>query len=185
MQLRPDTVKSRSLDQDLLYNVIQKIEASKSKHSHIPTPAFSLFICFGKCLRTSIRAAQWATLWFRFGENLSQLHQCPKDEAQHLPQGRRLGNACLRETSSHYKFCGTFFPHKTQDETHTSLETTQAGPLTTPWPVGWPWGGDSFVSGLNLACETCSNFLSDHWTAKAESKYKAVSLTPGTWPPCI
>ena len=48
MQLRPDTVKSRSLDQDLLYNVIQKIEASKSKHSHIPTPAFSLFICFEK-----------------------------------------------------------------------------------------------------------------------------------------
>ena len=78
-----------------------------------------------------------------------------------------------------------FFPHKTQDETHTSLETTQAGPLTTPWPVGWPWGGDSFVSGLNLACESCTSFLSNHWIAKAESKYKAVSLTPGTWPPCM
>ena len=81
MQLRPNTAKSRSLVQDLLYNVIEKIEASKSKHSHIPTPAFSLFICFGKCLRTSIRAAQWATLWFRSGEDLSQ-HQCPKNEAQ-------------------------------------------------------------------------------------------------------
>ena len=34
---------------------------------------------------TSTRAAQWATLWFRFGENLSQLHQCPKDKAQNLP----------------------------------------------------------------------------------------------------
>ena len=89
MQLRPDAAKSRSLVQDLSYNVIEKIEASKSKHSHIPTLAFSLFICFGKCLRTSIRAGQWATLWFRSGENLSQLHQCPKDkvqnEAQNLP----------------------------------------------------------------------------------------------------
>ena len=132
MQLRPDAAKSISLVQDLLYNVIEKIEASKSKHSHIPTLAFSLFICFGKCLRTSIRAAQRATVWFRFGENLSQLHQCPKDEAQNLPRGQRLGNICLRETSGHYKFCGTFPPHKTQDETHTSLETTQEVPSLYP-----------------------------------------------------
>ena len=62
MQLRPDAAKSISLVQDLLYNVIEKIEVSKSKHSHIPTPAISLFICFGKCLRTSIRPAQWATV---------------------------------------------------------------------------------------------------------------------------
>ena len=136
MQLRPDAAKSRSLVQDLSYNVIEKIEASKSKHFHIPTPAFSLFICFGKCLRTSTRAAQWATLWFRSGENLSQLHQYPADEAQNeaqnLPRRQRLGNACLRWTSGHYKFCGTFSPHKIQDETHTSLETTQGGPLTSP-----------------------------------------------------
>ena len=176
------------IKKDLSYNVIEKIEASKSKHSHIPTLAFSLFICFEKCLRTSIRAGQWATLWFRSDENLSQLHQCPKDEAQNeaqnFPRGWHLGNACLRETSGYYKFCDTFPPHKTQDETHTSLETTQGGPLTSPWPVGWLWCGDTFVSGLNLACETCDNLLSDHWTAKAESKYKAVSL-PRTWPPCI
>ena len=48
MQLRPDAAKSISLVQDLLYNVIEKMEASKSKHSYIPTPAISLFICFGK-----------------------------------------------------------------------------------------------------------------------------------------
>ena len=84
-----------------------------------------------------------------------------------------------------YVLCGTFFPHRTQNETHTSLETTQGSPLTSPWPVGWPWGGDNFVSGLNLACETGTSFLSDHWTAKAESKYKAVPLTPGTWRPSI
>ena len=124
------------IKKDLSYNVIEKVEASKSKHSHIPTLAFSLFICFEKCLRTSIRAGQWATLWFRSGENLSQLHQCPKDqaqnEAQNFPRGWHLGNACLRETSGYYKFCDTFPPHKTQDETHTSLETTQGGPLTSP-----------------------------------------------------
>lgn len=131
-KLRPDTVKSISLVQDLLHKVIEKTESTKSKYSHIPTPAFSLFICFEKWLRTSTRAAQWATFWFRFGENLSHLHQCPKDEAQNLPRGWRLGNACLRETNGHYKFCGTFSPHKTQDETHTSLETTQCGPLTSP-----------------------------------------------------
>ena len=51
--------------------MIEKIGASKSKHSYIPTPAFSLFICFGKCLRTYIRAAQWATVQFRFGENMA------------------------------------------------------------------------------------------------------------------
>ena len=132
MQLRPDAAKSVSLVQDLLYNVIEKIEASKSKHSHIPTLAFSLFICFGKCLRTSIRAAQRATVWFRFGENLSQRHQRPKDEAQNLPLGRRLGGTCLRETSGHYKFCGTFLPHKTQDDAHTSLESAQGRPLISP-----------------------------------------------------
>ena len=151
--------------------MIEKTESTKSKYSHIPTPAFSLFISFEKWLRTSTKAAQWATFWFRFGENLSHLHQCPKDEAQNLPRGWRLGNACLRETNGHYKFCGTFSPHKTQDETHTSLETTQCGPLTSPWPVGWPWGGDSFVSGLNLACETCASFLSDHWTAKSYKQF--------------
>ena len=74
MQLRPDAAKSISLVQDLLYNVIEKIEASKGKHCHIPTPAISHLICFEKCLRTSIRAAQWATVLFKFGENLSQLH---------------------------------------------------------------------------------------------------------------
>ena len=124
MELRPDAAKSISLVQDLLYNVIEKIEVSKSKHSHIPTPAISLFICFGKCLRTSIRAAQWAIVWWRFRENLSQLHRCPKDEAQNLRRGRRLGDTCLRESHGHYKFCGTFFPHKTQDDTHTSLESS-------------------------------------------------------------
>ena len=61
-KLRPDTVKSISLVHYLLHNVIEKIESTKSKHSHIPTPAFSLFIYFGKCLRTSIRPAQWATV---------------------------------------------------------------------------------------------------------------------------
>ena len=124
MQLRPDAAKSISLVQDLLYNVIEKIEVSKSKHCHIPTPAISLFICFGKCLRNSIRAAQWAIVWWRFRENLSQLHRCPKDEAQNLRRGRRLGDTCLRESHGHYQFCGTFFPHKTQDDTHTSLESS-------------------------------------------------------------
>ena len=124
MQLRPNAAKSISLVQDLLYNVIEKIEVSKSKHCHIPTPAISLFICFGKCLRNSIRAAQWAIVWWRFRENLSQLHRCPKDEAQNLRRGQRLGDTCLRESHGHYKFCGTFFPHKTQDDTHTSLESS-------------------------------------------------------------
>ena len=124
MQLRPDAAKSISLVQDLLYNVIEKIEVSKSKHCHIPTPAISLFICFGKCLRNSIRPAQWAIVWWRFRENLSQLHRCPKDEAQNLRRGRRLGDTCLRESHGHYQFCGTFFPHKTQDDTHTSLESS-------------------------------------------------------------
>ena len=104
--------------------MIEKIEASKSKHSYIPPPAFSLFICFVKCLRTYIRAAQWATVWWRFCENLSQLHQCPKVEAQNRRRGRCLGDACLRESHGHYQFCGTFFPHKTQDDTHTSLESS-------------------------------------------------------------
>ena len=124
MELRPDAAKSISLVQDLLYNVIEKIEASKSKDSHIATPAISHLICFGKCLRTSIREAQWATVWWRFCENLSQLHRCPKDEAQNLRRGQRLGDTCLRESHGHYKFCGTFFPHKTQDDTHTSLESS-------------------------------------------------------------
>ena len=44
MQLRPNAAKSISLVQDLLYNVIEKIEASKSKHSYIPTPAISLYL---------------------------------------------------------------------------------------------------------------------------------------------
>ena len=136
MQLRPDTAKSISIVQDLLYNVIEKIEASKSKHSYIPTPAISLFICFGKCLRTSIRAAQWATVWLRFRENLSQLHRCPKDEAQNLRRGRRLGDTCLRESHGHYKFCGTFFPHKTQDDTHTSLESSLRSDLWAGPEVG-------------------------------------------------
>ena len=48
MQLRPNAAKSISLVQDLLYNVIEKIEASKSKHSHIPTPAISLFYLLWK-----------------------------------------------------------------------------------------------------------------------------------------
>ena len=62
----------------------------------------------------------------------SPQHQWTKDEAQNLPRGQRLGNICLRETSGHYKFCGTFPPHKTQDETHTSLETTQEVPSLYP-----------------------------------------------------
>ncbi|XP_069416144.1 liprin-alpha-1-like [Ovis canadensis] len=66
-----------------------------------------------------------------------KLHQCPKDEAQNLRRGRRSGDACLRETHGHYKFCGTFFPHKTQDDTHTSLESSLhpdlwAGPEVQP-----------------------------------------------------
>ena len=150
--------------------MIEKTESTKSKYSHIPTPAFSLFICFEKWLRTSTRAAQWATLWFRFGENLSQLHQCPKDKAQNLPWGWRLGNACLRETNGHYKFCGTFSPHKTQDETHLTRDHTVWSPhftLTCGLALRW----DSFVSGLNLACETCASFLSDHWTAKSYKQF--------------
>ena len=47
MQLRPDTAKAMSLVQHLLHNVVEKTESAKSKHSHIPSPAFSLLICFG------------------------------------------------------------------------------------------------------------------------------------------
>ncbi|XP_040092350.1 liprin-alpha-1-like [Oryx dammah] len=66
-----------------------------------------------------------------------KLHRFPKDEAQNLRRGRCLGDAHLRETQAHYRFCGTFFPHKTQDDTHTSLESSLhpdlwAGPEVQP-----------------------------------------------------
>ena len=68
--------------------------------------------------RPTLTFLQWAAVWFRFGENLSQLHQCPKDEAQNLPGGWCLGDACLRETSGHYKFAVRFSPTKpTRDHT--------------------------------------------------------------------
>ncbi|XP_069416141.1 liprin-alpha-1-like [Ovis canadensis] len=69
-------------------------------------------------------------------ELTSQLRK-EEHEAQNLRRGRRSGDACLRETHGHYKFCGTFFPHKTQDDTHTSLESSLhpdlwAGPEVQP-----------------------------------------------------
>ena len=55
MQLRPDTAKAMSLVQHLLHNVVEKTESAKSKHSHIPSPAFSLLWPRGSPHRPRVR----------------------------------------------------------------------------------------------------------------------------------
>ena len=59
-----------------------------------------------------------------------------KSEERLQPHLKERMAALEDKVSQLHKFCGTFFPHKTQDDTHTSLESSLRPDLWASPEVG-------------------------------------------------